>query len=120
MYSHGKNQDRILSMLSFIQENFSEKLTLEQIAASAAVSTRECLRCFRTSIKLSPMEYLMDYRIQSAKKLLESTDKNIADIALQCGFNSCSYFTMQFHKLCGKTPATYRKELKEIRKETKL
>lgn len=120
MYSPGKNQDRILSMLSFIQENYSEKLTLEQIAASAAVSTRECLRCFRTSIRQSPMEYLMDYRIQSAKKLLETTDKGITDIALLSGFNSSSYFTKQFHKLCGKTPAAYRKELKEIRKETKI
>ena len=120
MYSPGKNQDRILSMLSFIQENFSEKLTLEQIAASAADSTRECLRCFRASIRQSPMEYLMDYRIQSAKKLLETTNKGITDIALQCGFNSSSYFTKQFHKLCGKTPAAYRKELKEIHNETKI
>ena len=117
VHSHGKNQDRIRSMLSFIQENYSEKLTLEQIAASAAVSTRECLRCFQSSIRQTPMEYLMDYRIQSAKKLLETTDKGIADIALHCGFNSSSYFTKQFHKLCGKTPAAYRKELKEIRRE---
>jgi YesN/AraC family two-component response regulator len=120
MYSAGKNQDRILSMLSFIQENFSEKLTLEQIAASAAVSTRECLRCFRNSIRQSPMEYLMDYRIQSAKKLLETSDKSITDIALLCGFNSSSYFTKQFHKLCGKTPAAYRKEWKQIRNEAKI
>lgn len=120
MYSPVKNQDRILSMMSFIQENFSEKLTLEQIAASAAVSTRECLRCFRTSIQLSPMEYLMDYRVQSAKKLLEGTDKSITDIALLCGFNSSSYFTKQFHKLCGITPAAYRKRCKEIHKETKI
>lgn len=120
IFSPGKNQDRILSMLSFIQENFSEKLTLEQIAASAAVSTRECLRSFRTSIRQSPMEYLMDYRIQSAKKLLESTDKGITDIALLCGFNSSSYFTKQFHKLCGKTPVAYRKEFRQIHKETKI
>ena len=44
-----KNQDRILTMLSYIHEHFAEKLTLEEIAASAAVSSRECLRCFRES-----------------------------------------------------------------------
>ena len=110
VYTVAKNQDRILSMLAFIQENYAEKLTLEQIAAAAAVSTRECLRCFRTCIRQSPMEYLMDYRIQAAKKFLESTDLAITEIALRCGFNSSSYFTKQFHRLCGKTPATYRKE----------
>lgn len=110
VYTVAKNQDRILSMLAFIQENYAEKLTLEQIAAAAAVSTRECLRCFRTCIRQSPMEYLMDYRIQAAKKFLESTDLAVTEIALRCGFNSSSYFTKQFHRLCGKTPAAYRKE----------
>jgi len=113
-----KNQDRILSMMSFIQENFAEKLTLEEIAASAAISTRECLRCFRTLIRQSPIEYLMDYRVQTAKKLLESTDLTVTDIALRCGFNSSSYFTKQFHRLCGKTPAVYRKERLLLNQDT--
>ena len=112
VYTVTKNQDRILSMLAFIQENYAEKLTLEQIAAAAAVSTRECLRCFRSCIRQSPMEYLMDYRIQAAKKSLETTDLTVTEIALRCGFNSSSYFTKQFHRLSSKTPAAYRKELR--------
>lgn len=112
VYTVTKNQDRILSMLAFIQENYAEKLTLEQIAAAAAVSTRECLRCFRSCIRQSPMEYLMDYRIQAAKKFLETTDFTVTEIALRCGFNSSSYFTKQFHRLSSKTPAAYRKELR--------
>ena len=111
-----KNQDRILTMLAFIQENFSEKLTLEEIADAAAVSTRECLRCFRDSIHQSPMEYLIEYRVQMAKKLLETTDMSITDIALRCGFNSNSYFTKLFHRSCGKTPNVYRKELQALHK----
>ena len=111
-----KNQDRILTMIAFIQENFSEKLTLEDIAGSAAVSTRECLRCFRVSIHQSPMDYLIEYRIRTAKKLLESTDLSITEIALRCGFNSNSYFTKLFHRICGKTPNVYRKELLELDK----
>ena len=53
----------------------------------------------------------MDYRIQTAKKLLESTDLSVTEIAMRCGFNSSSYFTKQFHALTGKTPAQYRKNL---------
>ena len=111
-----KNQDRILTMISFIQENFAEKLTLEDIADSAAVSTRECLRCFKSAIHQSPMDYLIEYRVRTAKKMLETTDLSITDIALRCGFNSNSYFTKLFHRICGKTPNAYRKELLELKK----
>ena len=109
-----KNQDRILTMLSFIQDNFAQKLTLEQIADSAAVSTRECLRCFQNSIGQSPMDYLITYRIQVAKKLLETTDRSITDISLDCGFNSNSYFSKLFHRTCGVTPNAYRKQLQGL------
>ena len=112
----GKNQDRLLTMLSFIQENYAEKLTLEQIADAASISTRECLRCFRESIRQSPMDYLIEYRVQVAKKLLETTSFSITDIALRCGFNSNSYFTKIFRRSCGKTPNAYRKELQSLEK----
>ena len=112
-----KNQDRILTMIAFIQENFAEKITLEEIADSAAVSTRECLRCFKAAIHQSPMDYLIEYRIRTAKKLLETTDLSITDIALQCGFNSNSYFTKLFHRSCGKPPNAYRKELQELKEQ---
>lgn len=115
-HGHQKNQDRILTMMAYIQENFAEKLTLEDIADSAAVSTRECLRCFRASIHQSPMEYLIEYRVQTAKKLLETTDFSITNIALRCGFNSNSYFTKLFHRSTGKTPNAYRKELQALEK----
>lgn len=109
-----KNQDRLLSMIAFIHENFDQKLTLEQIADSAAVSVRECLRCFRASIHQSPMDYLIEYRIRASQKLLENTDLSITEIALRCGFSSNSYFTKQFHRISGKTPNAYRKELKML------
>jgi len=111
-----KNQDRILAMMAFIQENYAEKLTLEQIADAASVSTRECLRCFRESIRQSPMDYLIEYRIQVAKQLLGTTSLSITEIALRCGFNSNSYFTKMFHRSCNKTPNAYRKELQNLEK----
>lgn len=111
-----KNQDRILTMMAFIQENYVEKLTLEQIADAASISTRECLRCFRESIHQSPMDYLIEYRVQVAKKLLETTNLSITEIALRCGFNSNSYFTKIFHRSCGKTPNAYRRQLQSLEK----
>jgi len=112
-----RNQDRMLTMLAYIQANYAQKLTLEQIAESAAVSTRECLRCFRTSIRQTPMEYLMDYRVQAAVELLETTPLSVTEIAMRTGWGSSSYFSKIFQRLRGKTPNAYRKAYQSLQKE---
>lgn len=104
-----KNQDRILSMLAFVQENYEKKLTLQDIANAGAVSTRECLRCFREAIGQAPVEYLLEYRAQAAAKLLENTDASVTEIAMQTGWGSSSYFAKMFRRLRGMTPKAYRK-----------
>lgn len=115
--SPAKNQDRILTMLAFIQENYAKKLTLQEIADASAVSTRECLRCFRMSIRQSPMEYLVEYRIQAASKLLETTNLSVTEIAMRTGWGSNSYFTKMFRRICGKTPNAHRKEYLALQKQ---
>lgn len=115
--SPAKNQDRILTMLAFIQENYREKLTLQEIADASAVSVRECLRCFQTAIRQTPMEYLMDYRVQAAAKLLESTDLPVSEIAMRTGWGSSSYFTKIFRRSRGKTPNEHRKEYLALKKQ---
>ena len=99
-------------MLAYIHEKHPEKLTLEDIAGAAAISTRACLRCFRVSIRQSPMEYLIGYRIRAARKLLETTDLPVTEIAMRCGFNSPSYFSKQFRQICAMTPNACRKQRK--------
>lgn len=115
--SSSKNQDRILTMLAFIQENYEQKLTLQDIADAGAVSTRECLRCFRTAIRQSPVEYLTEYRVQAAIKLLETTDLPVTEIAMRTGWGSSSYFAKMFHRLRGKTPNAHRKEYRLLQKQ---
>lgn len=100
---------RIKQMLAYIQENCAEKLTLEQIAASADVSTRECLRTFQTMLKMTPFEYLIDCRVRRAADRLLSTSDSILDIALSCGFSSASYFCRIFKKTTGQSPSEYKR-----------
>jgi len=115
--SGAKNQDRILTMLAFIQENFGQKLSLQDIANAGAVSTRECLRCFQAAIRQSPVEYLLEYRVQMAMKLLETTDLPVTEIAMQTGWGSSSYFAKMFHRFRGKTPNAHRKEYLSLQKQ---
>lgn len=104
-----RDQDRMQSMLSFIHQNYTEKIMLEDIAEAASISERECLRCFRNTIQKSPVEYLMDYRLDMAKKLLHDTELSITDISMEAGFSSNAYFGKVFRERCGMTPKEYRK-----------
>lgn len=103
------SQERIQTMLAFIHRHYHEKLTLEQIAGAAIIGKRECLRCFQTCIQKTPFEYLMDYRVQMAEKLLRTTGMSVTDIALQTGFSNSAYFTKVFRHLRGVSPSQYRK-----------
>lgn len=102
--------ERTKLMLQYIQAHYSEELTLEQIAASAAVSKSMCLRYFRQIIDTTPIRYLLRYRIEKAAGLLLSTEKKVGEIATVCGFSDISYFTRRFREINGCTPLEYRKE----------
>ena len=104
-----RNADRIKTMLSFIHDHFGSELNMERIASSASISESECLRCFRTTIGTTPIQYLKQYRIQQAGQLLLNTDEKISEIASRCGFQDMSYFTRIFREQMGCTPSQYRK-----------
>lgn len=112
-----KNQERILTMVAFIQEHYPDKLTLQDIADAAAVSTRECMRCFRTAMNTSPTVYLMGHRVRAAAKLLETTDLSVSEIASRTGWGSNSYFTKIFCRIHGKTPKEYRRDFAALQKD---
>ena len=98
-------------MLDFIHEYFAEELSLSQIARSADISERECLRCFQRGIQISPMQYLLKYRVtRGAAMLLQTPNSSISEISFQCGFNSSSNFSQMFKRFYKSTPRNYRKE----------
>ncbi len=106
------NQDnlRIQKMLDFIHSHYTEDITLSKIATSAGIGNRECLRCFNRMIQVSPMQYLLKYRItQSASMLVNHNNDSIANIAICCGFDSPSNFSQVFKRFFNCTPREYRK-----------
>lgn len=106
-----RDGERIKQMLQYIHQHCAEELTIGRIAAAAAVSESECLRCFRTAIATTPIQYVRQYRVQRAAWLLGNTAEPIAEIGGQCGFQDISYFTKTFRELKGCTPGQYRKRL---------
>lgn len=103
-----QSQERLQNMLAFIHQHYEDRLTLPEIAAAASVSTRECIRCFRNTINRTPVEYLMEYRMNMARKYLKETEMSVTDISLHCGFSSNAYFGKIFREKFGMTPLQYR------------
>lgn len=103
---------RIHEMLSYIHENYRDDISLEDIAEASSISVSECCRCFQRSLKQSPFDYLISFRIHQAAELLLDTDHPIAQICMDVGFNSTSYFSNKFRQIFGNSPRDYRKEKK--------
>lgn len=104
-----RDGERAKEMLRFLQEHWAEPVTLADVAASAAISENECLRCFRSILGTSPIQYLKTLRIQRAAELLVTTDRKVGDIGGECGFQEMSYFAKTFRQQMGCTPSRYRK-----------
>ncbi len=107
-----KKQDRNLSvlkdMLSFIQKNYAGKVTLDDIARSGNVSKSTCLMIFKKYLQNTPTNYLIEYRLKQAVKLLLQSDMHITEIAFDVGFAGVSYFAETFRKNYGCSPSEYK------------
>lgn len=103
-----RSEERIKTMLQYIQEHYAEALCTAQIARSAMVSESECLRCFRTMTGTTPIQYLKQFRLQKAAELLAHTDWKVAEIGTRCGFQDMSYFAKLFRAAHGCPPGAYR------------
>ncbi len=103
------DSSRIKEMLSYLHAHIAEPITVAGIAAAAGLSERECHRCFRQTLGISPIPYLTRLRVDAAARELSSTARSITEIAADCGFNSPAYFCSVFHKLMGRSPREFRK-----------
>ena len=97
-----------LTMTGFIHRHFPERITLDDVAASAATSRSRCCQVFRRYVNRTPNEYLTDYRIEQAMHMLGGTASDVAEVASACGFSSPSYFIRVFRKRTGLTPQQWR------------
>lgn len=101
---------RIKAMLHFIHGNYPRHLTLGDIADAAAISERECSRCFQRCFRESAIGYLNRHRIRVAARMLLESQESILSISRQCGFASVSYFGKLFHQMLGCSPKDYRRK----------
>lgn len=97
---------------NYLDANYSENITLDTLASITHMNKYYMAHAFTKYIGVSPINYLLQKRIQEGKSLLESTSYSIAQISTTLGFSSQSYFSQAFKKATGKTPIQHRNEFR--------
>ncbi|MEO3946395.1 AraC family transcriptional regulator [Gorillibacterium sp. CAU 1737] len=101
---------RMQPVLTYIQANYREEITLKALADLLPMSVGQFCNAFKEVMNLTPIAYVIRYRILQSCSLLIETDWKIADIARNVGFNNISYFNREFAKAIGCSPGKYRSE----------
>ncbi|AMJ61003.1 AraC family transcriptional regulator [Bosea sp. PAMC 26642] len=92
-----------------MQARLSSELTIAQVAQECRLTPSHFARAFRRSMGLAPHRYLMELRVDEAKRLLAQPHLPLADIALICGFGDQSHFTRVFRQVTGASPGAWRR-----------
>ena len=98
---------RLEKAKQLIQENFTQELTVLEIAREACLSEYHLARSFKSAFGISPYQYMLDLRIQLAKEMLQETRQSVSEVAIAVGFNDLPCFSKAFKKNTGIAPSTY-------------
>lgn len=103
----GKNELTIRTK-EFIDNNFTQSISLKEIADTLYISQHYLSRLFKKDLGDSPVNYLITRRIEEAKRLLAESSAPVHEVAASVGYSNDKYFSMLFKKVTGITPSAYR------------
>lgn len=95
--------------VDYMMANIDGAINLSDIAQATNRSPSHVARMFRTELGMPPHRYLINLRVDKARRLLEKTSMSIAEIAYECGFSHQEHLTRLFRRHCDTTPAAYRR-----------
>lgn len=100
--------DRIKKILSYIEENYQNKITLNDIAGHIHLCESECTRLFKRHMNTTLFAFLQEYRIERSLEFLQA-DQPVSAVADKAGFSDPNYYSKVFAKIKGCSPREYRK-----------
>ena len=103
-----KYKNAVLSSIEYLENNYTESLSLEELAASVNYSKSHFCYLFKAVTGKTYIEYLHQLRIHRAKELLRETEQSITDISFNVGYHTVTHFNKHFKLLPGMTPTQYR------------
>jgi AraC-like DNA-binding protein len=104
-----KQQERIHRIYRYVEEHFKETINTNAIAEKVNLSVPAFCRYFKKATKLTYTDFVNQYRINQAKKLLLQ-DRNVTEACFESGFENLSYFNRVFKKITGESPSKFKKK----------
>ena len=110
MFKGQKEHDdrEILKVQEFIEENYQEKITVDELAARVSIGRRSFERRFKKATNNTVVEYMQRVKIEAAKRSFEFSRKNINEVMFDVGYTDTKAFRTIFKKITGLTPVEYR------------
>lgn len=99
-------------VLTFVQDRLDQTITVDDLAAEAAMSASHFSRVFKETMGTTPMQFVMTYRIEQSMKMMAEASRPLGEIAIACGFSDQAHFTRSFKQVTGETPRAYRARLR--------
>ncbi|MHA4845481.1 GlxA family transcriptional regulator [Flavitalea antarctica] len=103
----------ILKAQNFIEKNYAEKLTVDELASMFALGRRNLERRFKKATSNTVVEYIQRVKIEAAKFSLESSYDNVNEVMYKVGYNDTKAFRTTFRKITGLSPIQYRTKFKQ-------
>lgn len=111
-FSRGFTASHYKRVLDFVADHFAEPIAIEDLARVAGLSAAHFARLFKEVLGDSPYQFVMDYRVEQAKRMLHDPARPMADVALACGFADQPHFSRVFKQLTGMTPKAFRARIR--------
>jgi transcriptional regulator GlxA family with amidase domain len=109
-FQRDHSDEAIGNAQQYIEKNYTSSLSMEELAGRCNMSVRNFIRRFQQATTNTPLEYLQRVRIEAAKKILETKNEGIAQIASRCGYEDVDYFGKIFRRYVAMTPRAYREK----------
>lgn len=106
--SEQKNIHRYKEIISYMERHYTEPITLKELSEIASCNEQYFCRFFKKISGITPIQYLIRYRIEQACRKLTEEEQSVSEVALDCGFENISYFIKKFKEIMGMTPKEYR------------
>ncbi|MEM6737954.1 MAG: AraC family transcriptional regulator [Bacteroidota bacterium] len=114
MVSKPQDNDRLNKVLNHIKENFQSSITLEEICDLAGMTEPSFCRYFKKITAKTFTQFLNEYRLVHASKLLSEKQISITEVCFESGFSNYSHFVEKFKKFTSKSPSEYRKSIQDV------
>ena len=107
------NTNRLAYVVSYIRENLTRTLSVDELSDKACLSKSHFFRLFKSELGVSPAQFILSERISRAKDILSNPAKSITDACYESGFNSPTHFSNAFRAIQHVSPRQFKRQLKQ-------